>query len=352
MQLVCRTCSAVQSVVPERESHCVSCGAALSTSDAPERPRGTGELWFTMGAAGQAGPHDAEQLAHMFDLGELAWTDKVWREGLRDWRPARRDEVLVVAVANARGLDTTTMRLDSLARLLGHAPGQDRESPLSEEFELVSGEDTHEDSQEDTQVDAIPAGLASSWPVRQAWVTGPQRGSSRPYEIARVLRLATLALLAFVGGGLIVGVTGRVLSMARPKPTSVQSPPAAHRVATVSSSLARPRARFDPQLVPPQAVQARPSSGELVKRTLPALDEVRAELRRISPSARRCVRDPKHGVELDVTIAGASGRTRQVDVRTSRLTPGAIECTKAAIGELEVAPFTADQLVYRHRYAW
>jgi GYF domain 2 len=341
MQLVCRTCSAVQSVVPERESNCVSCGAALSTSDAPERPRGTGELWFTMGAAGQAGPHDAEQLAHMFDLGELAWTDKVWREGLRDWRPARRDDVLVVAVANARGLDTTTTRLDALARLLGHAAGQDGKNPRDQEFERVTDEDAHEDSQDDTQVDAIPAGLASSWPVRQAWSTGPQRGSSRSSEMARVLRLAALALLAFVGGGLIVGVAGRVLSGERLKPASVQSPPAAHRVAAVS-----------PPLVPPQVVQARPSSGELVKRTLPALDEVRAELRRIGPSARRCVRDPKRGVELDVTIAGVSGRPRQVDVRTSGLTPGAIECTKAAVGELEVAPFTADQLEYRHRYAW
>jgi hypothetical protein len=102
----------------------------------------------------------------------------------------------------------------------------------------------------------------------------------------------------------------------------------------------------------PIAQLARPSSGELVTRNLPALDEVRAELRRLGPSARRCVRDPKQGVELDVSIAGATGRPRQIDVRTPGLTPGMIECTKAALEDLQVAPFTASELSYSHHYAW
>ncbi|HEY6880847.1 MAG TPA: hypothetical protein VI299_22640, partial [Polyangiales bacterium] len=103
---------------------------------------------------------------------------------------------------------------------------------------------------------------------------------------------------------------------------------------------------------PPRTSSTPPSSGELVKRTLPALDEVRAELRRLGPSVRRCVGDPKAGIELDVTVAGDTGRPRQIDVLTPRLTPGMIECTKAAVQDLTVVPFTASELAYSHRYAW
>jgi hypothetical protein len=315
MHFVCRTCSAVQSVVPERESICAGCGTRLLSHEAAVSEH----AWYTHGGKGQAGPFDASQLARMFDRGELAWADDVWRDGLRDWRPARKDDALVVAVASARGLDAATTRIDSVSRLL-NSQDESGEHPLI--------------PHEDTVVEAIPAGLASSWPVRPRRPGTPR--PSRTQRAAQVLKLATLALVAFVGGGLIVGLTGRLSSMLRP--ASVEPGPVA---ALAESSL----------VTTAPVTVTQPSSGELVKRTLPALDEVRAELFRLERSVQRCVREPRHGVEVALTIAG-SGRPSAIEVHAPRLTPGMIECARSALQELEVAPFTADALRYEHHYAW
>jgi hypothetical protein len=306
MHFVCRTCSAVQSVVPERDSACLGCGARLLSHEAEH-------AWYTLGAAGQEGPFDAAQLAGMFDRADLAWTDNVWRIGLRSWRPARKDDVLVVAVANARGLDTATTRLDALSNLL--------QSPPERRFE---------DSGDDTVIDVLPAGLTGSWRAVPAL---PAR-RSRSQAVARLLKLATLALAAFVGGGLIVGLVGRLSGPSRPHQVEAAPLSVASMVSTAP-------------LTP-----VRPNSGERVKRTLPALDEVRAELLRLAPSVRLCAREPKLGLELELTIAGDTGRPRRIEVRTPRLTPGMIECAVSALQELRVAPFTAAELAYSHHYAW
>jgi hypothetical protein len=304
MQFVCRTCSSVQSVVPERESVCASCSARLLSQDYAEH------AWYTMGAAGQEGPFHAAQLASMLDGGDLAWTDPIWRLGLRDWRAARKDDVLVVAVANARGLDTATTRLDGLTDLL--------RSPRDDEALAAD---------EDTVIDVLPAGLVGTLPA----LAGVQLQPSRTRVVAQVLKLATLALAAFVGGGLIVGLVSQVT-----RPAQIGAMP----LSVVSASM----------VATAPVTPIRPFSGELVKRTLPALDEVRTELARLAPSVRLCVRDPK--LELELAIAGDSGRPREIEVRTPRLTPGMIECITSAVQELSVAPFTADQLRYSHHYAW
>lgn len=276
--------------------------------------------WYTVGRDGHEGPFDATELAQKLDQGELDWSDTVWREGMRSVRPARRDGALVVAVANARGAAPATMRIDT--PLLGMNEQEPGPEPLPEE---------------DTLVDAIPAGLASTWPVRPGWPGAPR--PNRSQSLARALKFTTLAVLAFVGGGLLVAIAGRVVTLTQSTPVM------AHAAPTL------PVAQAAVVPTPPSSLTP-PSSGELVKRTLPALDEVRAELRRLGPSVRRCVRDPKAGIELDVTVAGETGRPRQIDVRTPRLTPGMIECTKAAVQDLAVAPFTASELAYSHRYAW
>ncbi|HEX5658265.1 MAG TPA: DUF4339 domain-containing protein [Polyangiales bacterium] len=278
--------------------------------------------WYTMGAAGQEGPFEPAQLVGMFDRGDLAWTDDVWRPGLRDWRPARKDDVLVVAVAGARGLDTATMRLDALPALFESQPA-------------TRGDDT--------LVDVIPAGLTSSWPLHPA--LPPTVRTSRTSVLARGLKLATLALLAFVGGGLIVGLVGRMSQLARPAQVDARGSSARERDAE-----AAPLSVASASMV--SVAPVRPSSGERVKRTLPALDEVRAELTRLASSARLCARDPKLGIELALTIAGASGRPRQIEVLTPHMTPGQLECTKSALAELRVAPFTADELYFDHHYTW
>ncbi|MET0286072.1 MAG: DUF4339 domain-containing protein [Polyangiales bacterium] len=319
MHFVCRTCSAVQSVVPERASICASCGTRLLSHE----PTLSEHAWYTHGDKGQAGPFDASQLARQFDRGELTWTDEVWRDGLRDWRAARKDDALVVAVASARGLDTETTRLDSVSRLL-NSHDESGEQPLI--------------PHEDTLVEAIPAGLASSWPVRPRRPGLPRR--SRTQSAAQVLKLATMALIAFVGGGLLVGLMGRVSSMLRP--SAVSSAPAEPAPGLASSSL----------ITTAPVTITRPSSGELVKRTLPAFDEVRAELHRLESSVHRCVREPRHGVEVELTIVGESGRPRAIGVHAPRLTPGMIECARSALQDLQVAPFTAEALTYEHHYAW
>jgi hypothetical protein len=310
MQFVCRTCSAVQSVAPEREAVCAGCGAQLLSYETTLSEH----VWHTSGSAGQAGPFDAAQLARRFDRGELAWTDEVWREGLRDWRPARKDDALVVAVANARGLDTATLRLDSLSRLLSSERVEEAE-PLDD----------------DTLVDPSPSATTS---VSRR--TQPQRARrSRSQALANAFKLATFALVAFLSGGLFVSLMGHLTSPSNAAAVAPSLPAA-------SASLVN-TAQVEPQ---------RPSSGELIKRAFPARDELRAELRRLGPSARRCVRDAKAGLELEVTVAGASGRPRKIELRTPRMTPGMIECAKAAVQELRIAPFTADQVSYSYHYVW
>lgn len=334
MRIVCRSCSAVQSVTPDgATSVCASCGAGLlDTLQPDERSQPADDRWHVMTPRGPTGPYGLDELAGMFDRGELAWTDHVWREGMRSFRPARREESLVVAIANARGQDKATQRLDMLPT-------------ISAEFERAAF-DEGEDEEDDTEVDAIPAGLASSWPVRPGWASASRTmrawgGGAAPHPLSSALRLATMALLAFIGGGLVVAISGRIASFARSEETAAAQQPTVPEPVQTASMLGS---------VPIQAPP--PVSGERVQRALPALDEVRAELRRLGTSARRCVRDPKLGVELDITIAGDTGRPRQIEVRTPNLTPGAIECTRTAVEDLQVAPFTAKELLYSHRYAW
>lgn len=315
MRFVCRTCSAVQSVVPERESVCAGCGAHLLSHE----EQVSEYVWYVNGPDGQAGPFDASDLARRFDREEMAWTDEVWRDGLRDWRPARKDDVLVVEVASARGLDTATVPLDSLSRLL-----------------TMQGEDRESRSAETVLADLPPTvSLARTWPVRSALPR--QVRPSRTHAVASAFKLATLALLAFIGGGVVVGLAGRLTRMAWP---AHGEPPATLPAASASMVTTAPVAA-----VPPTSV-------ERVQRTLPAFDEIRAELQRLSPSVQRCVRDPKAGLELTITIAGDTGRPRRIDVRAPRLSSGMIECSRAVLEELSVAPFTSDQLKYTHHYAW
>jgi CBS domain-containing protein len=91
---------------------------------------------------------------------------------------------------------------------------------------------------------------------------------------------------------------------------------------------------------------------EIVKRSLPAPQEVREELKRLSPSLSRCVRSPAAGLDVDLTVDGVSGRVSKVDVHAPELTPGRLECLKEGFSDLHVAPFTSEQLKYRHRFVW
>ncbi len=72
-----------------------------------------GEAWFVSLGGVQQGPYTAAEFSRLLEQERLDWTTPVWRDGLKDWRPARRDAVLVTSVAGARGNGGDTMRLNS-----------------------------------------------------------------------------------------------------------------------------------------------------------------------------------------------------------------------------------------------
>jgi len=91
--------------------------SAAVRSVPPEVPSGR-ETWFVSIAGRQQGPHTAEQLASMLERGRIDWSTEVWREGLKGWRSARRDALLVTSVAGARGVANDTTRLNAAKSFL------------------------------------------------------------------------------------------------------------------------------------------------------------------------------------------------------------------------------------------
>jgi predicted Zn finger-like uncharacterized protein len=145
MRLVCDKCSSIytieDSLVGERDFSvsCKQCGTpiivrkarqvsslppppntAVEAAQAPlARPQrrqvtsGGEEAWFVSIESAEEGPFNALELARMLEQERISWATPVWREGLKAWRPARRDASLVTAVAGARGYAGDTMRLTS-----------------------------------------------------------------------------------------------------------------------------------------------------------------------------------------------------------------------------------------------
>ncbi len=77
-----------------------------------------GEGWFVTQNGRQQGPLTAEQMAGMLEAGTLDWGTEVWRQGLKGWRAARRDPMLVTSIAGARGVANDTTRLDAARSFL------------------------------------------------------------------------------------------------------------------------------------------------------------------------------------------------------------------------------------------
>jgi predicted Zn finger-like uncharacterized protein len=210
MRLVCEKCSAVYTIedtlVGDRDFRvsCKQCGTPIvrrtraDTSNvgqttqnsssggtllSPRPPRppasfapdGT-EEWFVWLEEGQRGPFQANHVAAMIEQGQMDWATQVWREGFKDWRPARRDATLVTAVAGARGVAGDTMRLSSARSFL--APEDtivearaDIFAQPSQRVSLVPGEDLLSSTSDTQAVDArevmaAQATAAATEPVR------------------------------------------------------------------------------------------------------------------------------------------------------------------------------------------
>jgi hypothetical protein len=167
-----------------------------------------------------------------------------------------------------------------------------------------------------------------------------------------------VSVLAFFVGALVALGPGRLTELARALPQGLrvqvsrgssvfvasvaESAPAAEHVETVTL------AAVSAQPLTPEP----PAQLELVRRALPAPEEVRAELKRAGPSLLRCVPNPGRGLALELTLRGETGRVQELHVTTPRLRPGARECVNEVFVDFQVTPFRETDQHLKYRYAW
>ena len=197
------------------------------------------ERWYVRTAQGQDGPLTARQISLRMSNGELDWTSEIWREGLSSYRPARRDELLVLAVAGVRGLAGATMRLESTDALLNSS---------------------------DTRIEAAPEGLRDSRTSDSrtsdageapTYVPG-SRPSAPPAPPSLAPRTRNETLLEARPSRLLDGVGTLLEAPTRPShapPRSVPPPVPARRA---SMPPAPPQSRSVPPPVPPAALKSVP----------------------------------------------------------------------------------------------
>lgn len=385
MPLVCGTCKAVQPGPPSAASArvgaaaellCVRCGGSLryETGDGPEpEPEG----WFVITATGQGGPYQAPQLGRMIDQGTIDWNTPIWREGLKNWRPARRDDVLITAVAEARGHGSETRRLDRLQHRL-FAEGEDTriDIPLSfleEARDSMNGEPARPSrpetdsgalelamaqlrAQTELHRESLPGGRGQGDPKSRpdlvpaeapldrtevgkplAVRTGPWPGgvASRSGSEPRTQRRRHMLLLALGSFGAGALLTPFLVQKATEPTAEVAPAPAPAIVAPV-------RPAQEPPAAPAQAPRA--------TRALPPDSEVLSELERIGPAVRACLPESARELEVELRIDGRVGEMRKFDVLSPTMKLERVECVSQALSDLRVSPFTMSELRFRHRY--
>jgi hypothetical protein len=189
------------------------------------------------------------------------------------------------------------------------------------------------------------------------------RGSGRvpspadvPSELAaetwlpRPRSLLIVAALAFGGGALVAAVAARyVAQREEPAVTQLKAGPA-ERPVVITPKVVSTQPAPAPAAKAPAA--SAPVPVVLANRELPTPEELRHEVRRVAPEVRRCITDPVAGVEVGVFIDGASGRVREIDVRSARLPPGRVDCVIHAVKQIQLAPFTRAELRLEHKFSW
>lgn len=367
MQVVCPQCHAV-CVVPDvqvaaegTELHCEECGASLGNALTTSGSSLPSEVtWLALLPAGQTGPYDAQQMAELFDQGSLDWGSLVWRQGLKGWRPARRDPQLVTATAAARGASSwgDTQRVGTRRSLLPAGdtvvepappmPGAYPPPPAGLDWEENGAAPTQPTvrTQDPTLADAFrsaPSILGGEQRADAAAVT--QRPSSPSSWLPSPQSMLMVAVVAFASGVVVAALWGRI------------GPRAAQRASTVI-------VRSTPPLVPPSrpvelAEVAPPPPPVAITSVMPVPShdqprdlELRREAKRISPDVRRCVDNLARGADLEIYFEGSTGRVRDVKLRTQRLAPGRVECIVQAARQMQVAPFRDAQFKYWHKFAY
>lgn len=377
MQVVCTQCQAVCNLddKPEGASNvvqrCARCAAPLSL------PAVEIELelaWLVLMPSGQAGPYSASHMAQLFEQANVDWTSLVWRSGLKGWRPARRDPLLVTAVASARGAGAwgDTQRVSPRRSVLPAADTiVDAPPGLPAPVARLSAKPDHdwaEDSAESatqamarpipgepTFADAFrsaPAILATAAvfdPNKPAPVT--QRRSSPTSWLPSVQSMALVAVVAFGFGVLAAALWGRVVHPAKPRgatmvvrPAPPAQPPPPARALVVPARPVAPSvatASVAVTSVAPAPLQDLPSDAQL-----------RREVKRVSPDIRRCVDNLSRGAEIEVYFDGPTGRARDVRFRTAGLTPGRVACITQAARQMQVDPFAQATHKFWHRFSY
>jgi hypothetical protein len=400
MHVVCAQCHAIVVVEDVASANlgvdtpCVRCGAPIDLHAAvPE----SGEMaWLIQTAEGQAGPCSALHMALLFDSGNADWGSPIWRPGLKGWRAARRDPELVTALASVRGgggsQDTQRVagHLSLLAEplvavrereqvelaLAGEGSGLTLASessglalasgsvriggrPRAEAedvryFEPGRAEPTFADVLRSapsvlTALPTLEPAPTRRAPLRRGWLP-----STRSMLLVAVLAFASGVLAAAFGGRILERRPARASTIVFAAPPRAAQPHAAAQAvapATTSAEPGREVAEPGAQL-PPLASAAEQAAEASSARELPAPAELARALRRVAPEVRRCLGAPARTVEVEVLFEGASGQVGGINLHTSRLRPGEVECITHALRQLRVSAFRSPQHKLAHRFAF
>jgi hypothetical protein len=308
-------------------------------------------------------------MAQLFDQANVDWTSLVWRNGLKGWRPARRDPELVTAVASARGASSwgDTQRVSPRRSLLPAAdtivdapPGL---PPPAERFRASAARsDWNEDSAENathtmgrviapepTFADAFrsaPAILATAAVFDAPARAVAQRRSSPTSWLPSAQSMALVAVVAFGFGVLAAALWGRAV-----RPSTQRAATVVVRPAQASAAPTPPAA---PQAAPPSspAAVAVTSMAPAPAQEIPSDAQLRREVKRVSPDIRRCVDNLSRGAEVEVYFDGPTGRARDVRFRTVGLTPGRVACITQAARQMQVEPFSRPTHKFWHRFSY
>jgi hypothetical protein len=180
-----------------------------------------------------------------------------------------------------------------------------------------------------------------------------------------------VAAFAFVSGVTVAALWGRVLErpttrastivftapprlgvpaplpVAAPAPLAASRPVAPVAAGTVNEAIpsragdAVAPAPAEPEAANPMLARERPVPGELAR-----------AFRRVAPDVRRCLGASTRAVDVEVLFEGASGQVAGVNLHTSRLKAGEVECITHALRQMQVPAFRSAEHKLAHRFAF
>jgi hypothetical protein len=378
MQVVCSQCHAVCEVdaghfaAPSSALACDQCSAPLAL---PAVEVGPDTSWLVLMPQGQAGPYNAAQMAELVDHASIDWGSLVWRAGLKSWRPARRDPMLVTAVASAQGASAfgDTQRVGIRPR--SFLPATDTvvepvhralAGRASEVFARAAQTEPIVSDDAFTQVTqrVPPSGPVDTGPLPPARKMAPAlrepahpdtqpvlaRASAPVSWLPTLQSMSMVALVAFAFGVLAAALWGRyVVRHDALRAQTVVVRPARQPVPVTEPVRALPPVATGAGTSPQVDVQ---SLSTHVMSEQPSEAELRREVRRVSPDVRRCLDDLSRGADVEAFFEGKTGRVSELNLRTTDLSPGGAECVTEAIRQMQFEPFQRESYRFSYRFSY